>query len=145
MCCAYSLSCPPLCDPMNCSPPGSSNQWGFFPTQGSNPGLPHCRWILYQLSCQGSYSDANQEVEDRFFFLFRNLIMTHSVHWRAIKNYHGTPKRNTEFKNRIKAGYICSHEHFFLKHYSLAFLCWDLFLWHDDSPSTKKHNKRPFE
>ena len=24
--------------------------WGIFPTQGSNPGLPHCRWILYQLS-----------------------------------------------------------------------------------------------
>ena len=24
-----------------------------FPTQGSNPGLPHCRWILYQLSHQG--------------------------------------------------------------------------------------------
>ena len=23
---------------------------GIFPTQGSNPGLPHCRWILYQLS-----------------------------------------------------------------------------------------------
>ena len=25
-----------------------------FPTQGSNPGLPHCRWILYQLSCKES-------------------------------------------------------------------------------------------
>ena len=23
---------------------------GMFPTQGSNPGLLHCRWILYQLS-----------------------------------------------------------------------------------------------
>ena len=23
---------------------------GIFPAQGSNPGLPHCRWILYQLS-----------------------------------------------------------------------------------------------
>ena len=22
----------------------------IFPTQGSNPGLPHCRWILHQLS-----------------------------------------------------------------------------------------------
>ena len=27
---------------------------GIFPTQGSNPGLPHCRWILYQLSHKGS-------------------------------------------------------------------------------------------
>ena len=25
---------------------------GIFPTQGSNPGLPHCRWILYHLSHQ---------------------------------------------------------------------------------------------
>ena len=23
---------------------------GIFPTQGLNPGLPHCRWILYQVS-----------------------------------------------------------------------------------------------
>ena len=27
---------------------------GIFPTQRSNPDLPHCRWILYQLSQQGS-------------------------------------------------------------------------------------------
>ena len=27
---------------------------GIFPTQGSNPGLPHWRQILYQLSHQGS-------------------------------------------------------------------------------------------
>ena len=27
---------------------------GIFPTQGSNPGLPHCRWILYQLSHKGT-------------------------------------------------------------------------------------------
>ena len=26
----------------------------IFPTQGSNPGLPHCRWILYQLSYKES-------------------------------------------------------------------------------------------
>ena len=28
--------------------------WGIFPTQESNQGLLHCRWILYQLSYQGS-------------------------------------------------------------------------------------------
>ena len=27
---------------------------GIFPTQGSKPGLPHCRKILYQLSHKGS-------------------------------------------------------------------------------------------
>ena len=27
---------------------------GIFPAQGLNPDLPHCRWILYQLSHKGS-------------------------------------------------------------------------------------------
>ena len=27
---------------------------GIFPTQGLNPGVPHCGWILYQLSHQES-------------------------------------------------------------------------------------------
>ena len=63
-----SQSWPTLCDPMGCSPPGSpvcgdspgKNTGvgcqvflqGIFPTQGSNPCLPHCRWILYHLSEQ---------------------------------------------------------------------------------------------
>ena len=32
---------------------------GIFPTQGSNPGLLQCRWILYQLSHKGSTSVKN--------------------------------------------------------------------------------------
>ena len=28
--------------------------WEILPTQGSNPGLPHLRWILYCLSHRGS-------------------------------------------------------------------------------------------
>ena len=38
--------------PEYCS--GYSLLQGIFPTQGSNPGLPHCRQVLYQLSHQGS-------------------------------------------------------------------------------------------
>ena len=61
-------SCPTLCDPMDCSPPGSSARGIFqarvleciviafsrviFPTQGSNLGLLHCRQILYCLNHQ---------------------------------------------------------------------------------------------
>ena len=68
--CLVTQSCPILCDPMDCSLPGSSIDrdspgkntgvgchallQGIFPTQGSNPGLPHCRQILYHLSHQGS-------------------------------------------------------------------------------------------
>ena len=53
-------SYPTLWDPMEKSPDqnmgvGSlSLLQGIFPTQESNPGLPHCRWILYQLSHKGN-------------------------------------------------------------------------------------------
>ena len=63
-------SCPTLCDPMDTSPSGFSThgilqagilEWvaipfsrGLFLTQGSNLGLLHYRWILYQLSHKGS-------------------------------------------------------------------------------------------
>ena len=91
-------ACPRLCEPVDCSLPGSSvhgisqtrileskscsvvsdslrphglySPWnslgqntgvgslsllqGIFPTQGSNPGLPHCRRIVYQLTHKGS-------------------------------------------------------------------------------------------
>ena len=33
---------------------------GIFPTQGSNPGLLHCRQILYLLNHQGSGQGANK-------------------------------------------------------------------------------------
>ena len=56
--------CPILCDSMVCawnSPGkntgvgGHSLLQGIFPTQGSNPGLLHCRQILYYLSYQRSH------------------------------------------------------------------------------------------
>ena len=66
--CLVAQSCLILCDPMGCSPPGSSVHGdspgkntgvgchallqGIFPTQGSKPGLPHRGWILYHLSHQ---------------------------------------------------------------------------------------------
>ena len=31
---------------------------GIFPTPGSNSGLPHCRWILYQLGHKGNQREA---------------------------------------------------------------------------------------
>ena len=37
---------------------------GIFPIQGSNPGLPHCRWILYHLSHQGRSGEA--QMGERF-------------------------------------------------------------------------------
>ena len=57
----FAQSCPTLCNPSPWNSPGQNTGVGslfllqeIIPTQGSNPGLPHCRWILYQLSHQGS-------------------------------------------------------------------------------------------
>ena len=59
-------SCPTLSDPMDCSlclwnSPGKNTGvgshyllQGIFLTQRSNPGLSHCRQILYHLSHEGS-------------------------------------------------------------------------------------------
>ena len=48
-------------DRIDCNSPGQnigvgslSLLRGIFPTQGWNPGLPHCRWVFYQLNHQGS-------------------------------------------------------------------------------------------
>ena len=67
--CLIAQSCLILCDPMDCSlpsssvpgvSPGKNSGVGchallqeMFPTQGLNPGLLHCMWILYHLSHQG--------------------------------------------------------------------------------------------
>ena len=70
MLCLVAQSCPTVGSPMDCSlsdssvhgdSPGKNTRVGYhallqgiFPTQGSNPGLMHCRQILYHLSHQGS-------------------------------------------------------------------------------------------
>ena len=72
--------CLTLCDPMDCSPPGSSVheilqarilEWvaisllqRIFPTERLNLALPHCRQILYHLSHQGShmYKEAGESI-----------------------------------------------------------------------------------
>ena len=77
-------SCPTLCDPTDCSPPGSSVRGifqpivldtdchfllqGIFPTQGLNPGFPHCRQTLYRLSHQGSPLIDYTPIQNKKFF-----------------------------------------------------------------------------
>ena len=86
--CWVAQPCLTLCNPVDCSLPGSSVHGdspgkntgvgchallqGIFPTQGSNPGLPHGRWILYYLSHQGSQNTclvAFQAVELKMIIL----------------------------------------------------------------------------
>ena len=49
-----SLPAEPQGKPKNTGVGSLSLLQGIFPTQESNPGLPHCRKILYQLSHKGS-------------------------------------------------------------------------------------------
>ena len=67
--CLASQLCLTLCDPMDCSPPGSSVHrdppgkntgvscqallQGIFPTLGLNLSFSHCRWILLPSDPQG--------------------------------------------------------------------------------------------
>ena len=60
---ADSLSAEPPGKPKNTGVGSLSLLQGNFPTQKSNWGLLHCRWILYQLSHLGSLSDNIQETE----------------------------------------------------------------------------------
>ena len=86
-CMKVTQSCLTLCNPMDYTVHGILQagilEWvafpfsrGIFPTQGSNPGLLHCRRILYQLRYQGSpyldiCSNTIQQVSGKLIFLIR--------------------------------------------------------------------------
>ena len=86
---------------------------GIFQTQGSNPGLPHCRRILYQLSHKGSlwilewvaYPSSGGTslprnrtriscIAGRFFFIFHMISLY--VELRKIKD-----KRSSEIQRTV--------------------------------------------
>ena len=95
-CCDKSHSCLTLCDPMDCSPPGSSVHGifqarvlgvgchfllqGIFPTWGSKLGLTHCRQMLYHLSHQGSPTKKMQTHKYR-----KKLVVTSRGRGQAIQ------------------------------------------------------------
>ena len=90
--CSVTQSCLTLWDPLDCSPPVSSVRGdslgkdtgvachtllrGIFPTQGSNPGLQHCRQTLYRLSHQGSlFLEQHFPKCTRIFFFSLYIIL----------------------------------------------------------------------
>ena len=94
--CSVTRSCPAVCNPMDCSPPGSSARGGFpgkdtgggcharlqgiFPTQGLNPGLPQCRWILYHLSHSHLYPGlSDSEFPDFSIFCDLDRLRTSQI------------------------------------------------------------------
>ena len=81
----YAQSCLTLCDPMDCSPPGSSVHGdspgkntevgshfllqGIFLTQGSNPRLLHCRQIINRWATR-LLSNSNYEIQSLVIHFF---------------------------------------------------------------------------
>ena len=70
---------------------------GIFPTQGLNPGLPHCRWILYYLSHQ-----RNPRILERSLSPLQGIFPSQKtnqgfLHYRQILyqlSYQGSPLQN---------------------------------------------------
>ena len=87
---AVAHLCQTLCHSVGCGLPGSSVhgifqarvlEWVaisfsrvFLLTQGSNPGLPHCRQTLYHLSHQGSPKLLNKS---KSLSLFLGIVVSH--------------------------------------------------------------------
>ena len=103
VCVLVTQSRPTLCNPMDCSPPGSSVhgilqarilEWGCHAstresspsTQGLNPGLLHCRWILYHLSHTETHS---------FTHLFTRVHIDTTAHRHAQIDFHTFTRRGT--------------------------------------------------
>ena len=91
--CSVVQSCLALCDPMGCSLPGSSVRrgspgknsgvdchgllQGIFPIQRSNPGLPHCRQILYYLSHQEAQEKTYIRLKKNAYVEKFNYVLRH--------------------------------------------------------------------
>ena len=59
---------------------------GIFPTQGSNPGLLHCRQILYHLSHQRSPDSGKHKLK----CAQKRLLMNEEVKWSVIAQLYPT-------------------------------------------------------
>ena len=96
--------CLTLCDPMDCSLPGSSVHGilqakilechallqRIFPIQGLNPRLLHCRWILYHLA-SGRYHGGGNVNPLQYSYLENSMDRGA---WQAI--VHGVTKSQTQ-------------------------------------------------
>ena len=102
--CLVAQPCLILCSSMNCILPGSSVHrdspgknirvgchallQGIFPTQGLNPGLLHCKQILYHLRHQGSLHRCyNLKECKHILFLFPSWLLSSHRHQAHIQSF----------------------------------------------------------
>ena len=89
--CLVAKSCLTLCNPMDCSPPGSSGGisqarihfllQGIFPTQKLNPHLLHYRWILYRWVTWEAHI-ATFSFHSKHLWMGYHLYLAHSLKCR---------------------------------------------------------------
>ena len=116
-----SLSRVWLCDPMDCSLPGSSihgifqarvPEWvaisfsrGIFLTQGSNPGLQHCRQTLYHVSYQGSSNETKSignKRKNRQAYIKRKKLPCIKGNHRIKDNLQNGRKKNLQIRHLVR-------------------------------------------
>ena len=98
---------------------------GIFPIQGSNPGLPHCRWILYHLSHKGSHKNDNSA-------LLIYLYLSHSVlHILFISNVIFKVSSSSVYPNvKCNSWYILTVEKYILlNHFYCTVVKWKVSLF----------------
>ena len=115
-------SCLTLCNPIDCSPPGSFVcgilqarilEWvaflfskRIFLAQGLNPGLLHCRQILYCLSHQGivfieeSATPVSGLLENSQFLVLQYLRES-LVSWGALTNFSNSLNKYNNFQFHV--------------------------------------------
>ena len=86
---------------------------GIFPTQGSNPGLPHCRQVFYHLSHQEALGTAKETI---------NKVKRQPSEWEKIFANEATEKGSiskiykqlyiTKINNQIKKWALDLRRHF---------------------------------
>ena len=91
--------CPTLCNPMNCSPLGSSAHGilqastrvgshsllqGIFLTQESNLAFLHCRWILHHMSRQGSPLSTVLQSNSVLDYTVHGILQARVLEWVAV-------------------------------------------------------------
>ena len=125
--CLVIQSCLTLCNTIDCSPPGPSVHGDFpgknarvgchallqgnFPTQGSNSGLPHCRWILYSKILSMTVKEESEKVGLKLNIQKMKIMASNSITSWQIDGE--TVETVTDFilgGSKIAADGDCSHE-----------------------------------
>ena len=103
----HELSCPWNSPGQNTGVGSLSFLQRIFPTQGLNPGLPHCRRILYQLSQKGSPNTGVGSLS-----LLQQIFPTQESNWGLLHcrqilyqlNYQGSPLQYSCLENSMDRG-----------------------------------------